>query len=87
VIGQKQTVSHFENQGGRCKLTLMVGEAFNGEDVPDETVVRFELRIAPARAASFDTAQGKRLEFRCLDGAQTMSVRALDQIASYGPAM
>jgi hypothetical protein len=65
----------------------MVGEAFNGEDVPDETVVRFELRIAPARAASFDTAQGKRLEFRCLDGAQTMSVRALDQIASYGPAM
>jgi hypothetical protein len=87
AIGKKQAVSYFQNQDGRCKLTLMVGEAFNGEDVPDETVVRFELRIAPAKAASFDTAQGKGLEFKCLDGAQAMSVRALDQIAGYGPAM
>jgi hypothetical protein len=65
----------------------MVGEAFNGEDVPDETVVRFEARIAPAKTASFDTAEGKGLEFTCLNGAQAMSIRALDQIAGLAPAM
>jgi len=87
VIGKKQTVSYYENQDGRCKLTLMVGDAFNGEDIPDATVVRFEVRIAPTRTASFDTAQGQGLEFKCLDGAQTMNVRALDQIAGYAPTI
>lgn len=87
AIGRKQTVSYFENDGGFCKLTLMVGEAFNGEDVPDETAVRFEVRIDPARTALFDTAEGKGIGFTCLDGAQAMSVRALDQVAGYPSAM
>lgn len=64
-----------------------IGEVFNGVDVPDASVVRFEVRIAPDRTASFDTAQGKGLEFKCLDGAQAMSVRALDQITGYAPGM
>lgn len=87
AIGKKQTVSYFENHDGLCKLTLMVGQAFNGEDVPDETAVRFEVRINPARTALFDTAEGKGIEFMCLDGAQAMSVRALDQVAGYPSAM
>lgn len=86
-IGQKQAVSYFQNEGGLCRLTLMIGEAFNGEDVPDETVVRFEVKVDPARTALFNTAEGKGLEFMCLAGAQAMSVKTLDLIASYPPAM
>jgi hypothetical protein len=29
-IGRKQAVSYFQSEGGHCKLTLMVAEAFNG---------------------------------------------------------
>ena len=87
AIGKKQTVSYFENQNGQCHLTLMVGEAFNGEDVPDETAARFVVRLEPTRTALFDTAEGKGLEFTCLDAAQTMHVRALDQVAGYPSAM
>jgi hypothetical protein len=80
--GQKQAVSYFHNDNGQCKLTLMVGEAFNGEDVPQFTTVRFETHVVPGDSARFDTAEGKGLKFTCEAGAQAMSVTALDQVAA-----
>jgi hypothetical protein len=86
-IGRKHAVSYFQSEAGHCKLTLMVAEAFDGDDVPNETTVRFEVGIDPARTALFDTAEGKGLEFTCADNAQAMTVRTVDQVASYAPAM
>jgi hypothetical protein len=86
-FGSKKTVSYFLSENGNCKLSLMVGEAFNGEDVPDASTVRFEVAINPAESARFDTAAGKGLEFTCQENAQSMSVRSLDQVAGYAPQM
>jgi hypothetical protein len=80
-------VSYFRNEDGRCKLTFMVAEAFNGEDVPNDTPVRFEVAIDPAKSALFDTAAGKGLEFTCLPNAVAMSIKPVDQIAVYAPTM
>jgi hypothetical protein len=85
TLGTKQAVSYFQNEHGLCKLTLMVADAFNGEDVPNLTTVRFEAAIDPAKSARFDTAEGKALEFTCEADAQAMKVRALDQVAIWAP--
>jgi hypothetical protein len=82
VLGGKQAVSYYVNEKGRCKVTLMVGDAFNGGDVPDFTTVRFAAAIEPAQSATFDTAQGKSLELTCEAGAEGMSVKTPPQIAS-----
>lgn len=87
VIGKKQAVSYFQNEGGVCRLTLLVAEAFNGEDTPNETTVRFAVDVDPTETALIDTADGKRLEFTCLSGAEAISVKLLDQIAGVAPTM
>ncbi|MGE4247653.1 MAG: hypothetical protein AB7E66_16790 [Parvibaculaceae bacterium] len=87
AIGAKQAVGYFESRNGACKLTLMVGQAFDGENVPQETPVRFDVEVSEARTALFNTAEGKGIEFTCLDGAQAMGVRALDQIAGFPSSM
>jgi hypothetical protein len=80
-VGGKQAVSYFLNEQGLCKLTLMVAEAFNGEDVPNLTTVRFETAVDPGRSANFTTAEGKSLEFTCQAGALAMSVAAPELVA------
>jgi len=87
ALGAKQAVGYFESRNGACKLTLMVGEAFDGENVPQETPVRIDVEVNQARSALFNTAEGKGIEFTCLDGAQAMGVRALDQIAAFPSSM
>lgn len=87
TIGTKQTVSYFQNEGGLCNLTVMVGEAFNGEDVPQVASVRFDTTVNPGHNVLFATAEGKSLEFSCQEGAGSMRVRARDEVATYSPAM
>lgn len=86
-IGRKQAVSYFHNDRGVCRLTAIVGDAFNGEHVPDRAAVRFAVGIEPAKTALIDTAEGKALQFTCLNGARAMSVKTLDQVAGFPPAM
>lgn len=81
-IENKQAVGYFLNEKSRCKLTLMVAEAFNEADAPNFTTVRFETDIEPHKSARFATAQGKSIEFACNAAAQTMSVKSVAKIAS-----
>jgi hypothetical protein len=83
VIGKKQTLSYFQNETGICKLTVMVGEAFNGVDIPTETTARFDVGIHPSKSALLNMSDGKGVEFTCLTAAQGMSVKSLDRLASY----
>ena len=85
-VGTKHAVSYFQANSGVCKLTLMVAEAFNGDQVPSATAARFEVAIDAGKTARLDTAEGKSLEFACTADAQAMSVKALEQVAAYSPA-
>lgn len=84
-LGTKHAVSYFLTDNGTCKLTLMVADAFDGNDVPTGTTTRFEVGIDAGKSARFDAIGGKELEFRCHEGAQAMSVEAREQIAAYPP--
>ncbi len=84
-VGTKQAVSYFQAENGRCKLTIMVADAFNGIEVPSSPTIRFEIAIGAGRTALMDTAEGGLLEFACRPRAQEMNVRAGHQISVYPP--
>jgi hypothetical protein len=83
VIGNKQAVSYFLNDNGNCKVTVMVADAFNGVDVPGSATVRFEVALGVGEKARMDTAEGRSLEFACLERAQTLTVRPGSHVGAY----
>jgi hypothetical protein len=78
-VGASHAVAYFEAGSGACRLTLMVADTFNGEDVPKFATIRYEVSVAALGSARFDTAVGAGLEFRCLNDAKAMSVSVLER--------
>ncbi len=81
-VGSKQAVGYFLNEKGLCNLTLMVADAFNGEDVPNLSTVRFDAAIDPGKSARIAPEPGRSLEFTCQADALAMTVAGDSQIAS-----
>jgi hypothetical protein len=81
-IGAKRAVSYFLSDGGRCNLTLVVADQMQGDEVPVDTPVRFDVAIDGGKGARFDTAEGKSLQFDCAAGTQTMRVTEIQQLAT-----
>ena len=85
-IGSKQIAAYFVTDSNLCNLTLTVGEAMVGDEVPTSTSARIQQTIAPNKTGRFDTAEGESLEFGCKAGATAISVIVLKQVAGYKPA-
>jgi hypothetical protein len=85
-IGTKRAVSYFLSESGRCKLTLVVAEAIKGDELPTDTPVRFDVAIDAGKGARLDTAEGKSLQFTCVNGTQAMNVSEVEQFAAFAPA-
>jgi len=84
-VESKRAVSYYLNDAGTCKLVLtLAGEPDLGE-VASFTATRFEAAIGAGKMARFVVGEGKSLEFACHAGAQVMSVRGLEQVASSPP--
>lgn len=75
TLGAKQAVSYFLNEDGACRVTVMVGDAFNGIDIPDFSTIRFEVAISSGATAHMDTADGQLLEFACASRGEELIVR------------
>lgn len=83
-IGTKRVVSYFLSDGNTCKLTLMLAEVVNG-DIRGLTAARMTVAVEADKTAHLDTAEGKSLEFKCQDGAQTMRIEVLNRTAYQRP--
>lgn len=84
-VETNQAVSYFQKENGRCKLTVMVADAYNGLEVPDAPAMRFEVAVGVGRTARMDTAEGKSLEFACRRRAQELNVRQGVRPSVYPP--
>src|SRR5208337_505659 len=73
-VGDKHVVSYFLNDGGACRLTLMIADSLDAAPAQPSRVVA---AISSSKSARFDTVQGKTLSFSCENGAQSMSVAEL----------
>lgn len=86
-IGSKQAVGYYEVQDGACNLTLLVGDAALDADGAAKSIpARFSSLIQAGRSAGIDTGEGKRVEFLCSAGAQTLLTRVVEQVAYAAPS-
>jgi hypothetical protein len=89
-VGRKHVLSYFLSKKGQCDLTTLVtdrpDEAAEGDEIPELTTARFRAMIDGGKTAHVDTAEGKSLEYVCATGAQTMSIREVNQVAVTSPS-
>jgi hypothetical protein len=86
-IGTKHAVSYFLSEAGQCKLTVVIANAMQGDVVPTDVPVRFDVAVDAGKDARLDTAEGKRLQFACAPGSQAMIVNEVEQVATYSAAI
>ncbi len=80
-VGSKHTVSYFLAEGGRCNLTLMVGEKANEDGDNASVGARIRVDIDAGKNARIETAEGRSLEFACASDATAISVKPLHVVA------
>jgi len=85
-VGRKHAIGYFLSENGQCKLTLVVADAMQGDAVPTDAPLRFDVAINADRDARFDTAEGKALEFACAHTSDAMTVGEVSQVATSAPA-
>ena len=85
-VGRKRAISYFLSENGQCKLTLVIADAMQGDAIPTDTPVRFDVAINADKDARFDTAEGKSLQFGCAHTSETMTVGEVSQVAAATPA-
>jgi hypothetical protein len=83
-LGTKPAVSYFSSDNGQCKLVLTVAEQASWDDVSAFQATRFEATIPAGKATRFSSTEGNTLEFACQAGAQSMTVKVMEQIATDG---
>lgn len=80
-LGTKHAIGYFQQNGGVCQLTLVVGEAPRGELISEVVSSRFTTGVESGKHAQFDTGSGTVLQFACASGATAMTVQPLKQTA------
>lgn len=87
-VGSKKAVGYYVVQDGACDLTLLVGDVVTEADdlAPKSIPARFSSLIQAGRSARIDTGEGKRVEFVCSAGAQTLLTRVTEQMAYAAPS-
>ncbi len=78
-LGSKHVVGYFLPTDGRCRLTLMIGEA-NGEAAPP--AARLMFLVEGGGRARFDSESGESLSFACKTGAAAMSATRVATLAA-----
>jgi hypothetical protein len=81
-LGRKHAIGYFLSENGQCKLTLVVADAMQGDAIPTDEPLRFDVAINADKNARFDTAEGKALQFACAHGSEAMSVGEVSQVAA-----
>ena len=81
-IGTKRAVSFFLIDDDACKLNLTLAELVHDDEVNGLTAARIIVPVEVGKIVHFDTVEGKSIEFKCLAGAQAMSIEVLNRIAS-----
>jgi len=80
-VGSKRAAGYFLSVAGRCRLVLTLADQPDWEQFASFTTTRFEATLPADKTIRFASPENKMLEFACLPGAQSMSVRPIDFIA------
>jgi hypothetical protein len=82
-VGSKQLGGYFASADGRCKLSVIVADAYREDRAPSaESSMRVQMTVDVDKPARLDTAEGKLVQFECQNGAQAMKATVLDRVAA-----
>jgi hypothetical protein len=86
TLGSKQAVGFFEEKGGRCRITLMVAEAFDeASDRTPPSATRITTTIEPEQSTTVESVELSSLKITCGADAKTVSVEASPSASSSPP--
>lgn len=81
-VGSKQLGGYFSQVDGHCKLNVIVADAYREYRTPTaDSTMRVQMTVDVDKPARLDTAEGKLVQFDCLNGAQAMKATVLDRVA------
>ena len=81
-VGARRAVSFYLNRNGRCELVLTLADTPDWDDDARFEATRFEASIRAGETTRYKSDEGKAIEFACEAAAETMSVNAVEQIAT-----
>jgi len=81
-VGARRAVSYFRNAKGRCKVVLTLAEPISWDNPSNFATSRFEAAVHPGKATRYHSREGIAIEFACLANAQSMSVKAVQLVAT-----
>lgn len=80
AVGSKRAVGYYTNADNACKLTLMLSDAYSGDEKSVSEPVRVNLSVREGTSASVDALEGS-LVFQCASGATAMTIQPIQRIA------
>ena len=84
-VGTKKAVAYFVKEAGSCKVSVMVSETYPEQMSYNIATVKFSANVAAGTSAAMSTSDGAALELTCAQGAKSLSVETIDQVAAIAP--
>ena len=73
-VGSKRVIGYFSSGGGKCRVTLMIAEAFDPDISAPTSATRISLSLRPGERTALETAENASLALTCGTAAQTVQV-------------
>lgn len=80
AVGSKRAVGYYTSDDHACRLTLLLSDAYSGDEKSFSEPVRVNLTIAEGASGSVDALDGSAV-FRCAKGAGSLSMQLVQKIA------
>ena len=79
-VGSKRAVGYYTSDDHVCRLTLMLSDAYTGNEKSFSEPVRVNLTIGEGASGSVDALEGSAV-FRCAPGATAMTMQLVQRVA------
>jgi hypothetical protein len=73
-VGSKRVIGYFSSASGKCRVTLMIAEAFDPDISAPTSAARISLSLRPGERTALETAENASLALTCGTAAQTVQV-------------
>jgi hypothetical protein len=80
AVGSKRAVGYYTSDNHACRLTLMLSDAYSGDEKSFSEPVRLNLTIGEGASGSVDALDGSAV-FRCAPGATSLTMQLVQKIA------
>jgi hypothetical protein len=80
AVGSKRAVGYYTSDDHACRLTLMLSDAYTGQEKSASEPVRVNLTIGEGATGSVDALEGSAV-FRCAPGATAMTMQLVQRVA------